>query len=114
MPGLTAAEHRTVQRETRALRNALARKRLRAHAEAESWCAALGADVQRDEYHGGLLWRVRIRAFQPAYARCLADAVADLDFKLVGWWRAGIRHGSTGAKLEPLWAARERWVRGEA
>lgn len=115
MPGLTTAEHRTVQRQARTFRNAWARRRLRTHAEAVAWCDHFGATIRREAYPGGLLFTVTLPAFWPGYGKTLPLAVQGLAFNVVTRVRSGATHGPRGGKLDATRAALATWeaARGE-
>lgn len=94
--------------ETRVARNAFARQRLRDHRQARAWCDALGATVTPFRTTtGALRYLVKVPGFAHACSPTLALAVRELDAVLADWHAAGARTGPTGARLAPLWAARE-------
>lgn len=100
---LPTAVHQRVQRETRAVRNSLARRRRRDHARALAWCEALGATWSVHLAGDlGALYTCRVPGFHPATARTLADAVAHLDRTVAAWCDSEAVHGPTGAALDPL------------
>ena len=99
MMALTALEHQRVQRETRQRRNASARARRLSRKEAERWCAAMGAEVQRFDHHGEWRWTVRVPGFFPATADSLERAVWALDINVTNALNGPATHGPTGASL---------------
>jgi hypothetical protein len=103
VPVYDTAEHQAVQRETKKLRNTLARQRRRAHARAQAWCEALGATVTMKLLGDlGPLYTVRVPGFHPATARTLPDAVAHLERTVAAWCAGPSTHGPTGAALDPI------------
>ena len=105
MPALSTAEHTRVRRETRAARNAHARRRRAsqaAQAEAERWCQTVGATWQRWGHFEGTLVTVRVPGFHPVTAPALAQAVATLDQTIRAWCESRATHGPTGASLTRL------------
>jgi hypothetical protein len=100
---LPTAVHRWVQRDTRRVRNTLARRRRREHARALAWCDALGATFAAGLVPNlGPLYTVRLPGFHPSTARTLADAVAHLERTVAAWCAGHATHGPTGAALDPL------------
>ena len=119
MPGLTAAEHRSVQREARTFRNAWARRRLRTHAEAVAWCEALGATRRTAEGNGQLWYLVTVPGFTrcPGYGRTLTQAVEALDANLANFCDHGCARGpggASGANIGRLCEKRARLRAGAA
>lgn len=101
MPGMTTAEHQRAKLETRSVRNAMARRRLRAHRHAKEWCATCQATVTPwRTVTGALRYTVRVRGFAAATAPTLEMAVEELQAAVDDFKRAGARKGPTGAKLE--------------
>lgn len=103
MPGLTTAEHQRARAETRTVRNAMARRRLRAHRYAKEWCEAYKATITPwRTVTGALRYTVRIPGFASTTQPTLEMAVAELQAVRGDFQRAGATHGPTGAKLEAL------------
>ena len=99
MMALPMAEVRRVQRETKAARNAHARSRRLSRKDAEAWCQAMGAEVQRFDHHGEWRWTVRVPGFFPATADSLERAVWALDINVTNALNGPATHGPTGASL---------------
>jgi hypothetical protein len=112
---LPTAVHQAVRRETKRVRNALARRRRRAHADALAWCDALGATFAVGLVPNlGPLYTVRLPGFHPSTARTLADAVAHLDRTVAAWCAGPATHGPTGATLDPLRARYRAFLEAHA
>jgi hypothetical protein len=107
---LTTAEHRQVQAETRAVRNAMARHRLRAHRHARQWCAFFGATVTPwRTVTGALRYTVKVAGFAAVTEPTLAWAVARLDDTIARFCESPARTSNTGRKLDPLRVTRAQW-----
>lgn len=109
MPGLTAAEHRTVQRQSKDGRNRTARNRRAALARAWAWIEAMDAKVVAERTPTGLLYTVSVPGFHPATAQILSHAVAALEHNVTTFCQSLAATGPTGAKLDRLREARARW-----
>ena len=106
---LEAAEHRRVQAESRAYRNARGRRHLRDYADAKAWCDHYGATIRRDETPGGLLFTVSLPGFWPGTGKTLPLAVQGLAFNVITRLASGATRGPRGAKLDGLRAKRAAW-----
>lgn len=112
MPGLSSAEHRQAQRESRAARNALARRWLRTYAQSVAYCEALGATTRTAEGNGQLWYIVTVPRFTrcPGYGRSLPEAVAALEANVANFCDHGCTKGPGGADIRPLCEARRRFL----
>lgn len=113
MPGMSTAEHRAAQRETKARRNAGQRYGRATVSRAREWIAAMGAQVETLGTPTGPLFTVHVAGFHSQTAWRLADAVAVLDAHIADWCdNSPATHGPTGARLAPLCEKRRLLLAG--
>lgn len=104
---LPMAEVRRVVRETKAARNAHARRHRQERTEAEAWCAEVGAEVRRWDHHGEWRWTIRVPGFFPVTSDTLERAVRALDGTIRHFCDSRATHGPTGASLARYRALRQ-------
>jgi hypothetical protein len=96
---LPLAEVQRVVRETKAARNASARRRRLSRKEAERWCQVMKATTSRWPHFGEVRYTVLVAGFHPVTALTLEQCVDRLDRTIAAWCEGPASKGPTGASL---------------